>query len=94
MPVADTTSSDQALRGLYERILNAWNHRDAPVMAAQFAEMVASLGLMEAKRIPALQSKLTCVRSFPTIRRRPTLRRRERSGFLIEKSASFAPSPA
>ncbi len=38
MSVQRTISSDQALRGLYERILIAWNRRDAPVMADQFTD--------------------------------------------------------
>jgi uncharacterized protein (TIGR02246 family) len=38
MPIQDTTSADQALRGLYEQIVTAWNHRDAAGMADQFAE--------------------------------------------------------
>ena len=38
MSGTDTTSSDHPLRRLYEQILIAWNHRDAPEMAARFDE--------------------------------------------------------
>jgi uncharacterized protein (TIGR02246 family) len=37
MPDVLAASLNQALRGLYERILTAWNYRDASDMAAQFA---------------------------------------------------------
>lgn len=38
MPDVHAASLNQALRGLYQRILTAWNKRDAADMAAQFAE--------------------------------------------------------
>ena len=38
MPDVHAASLNQALRGLYERILTAWNNRDAADMAAQFAK--------------------------------------------------------
>lgn len=38
MSVSDTIPPDAALRRLYERILTAWNNRDASGMAAQFAK--------------------------------------------------------
>ena len=34
----DTVSSDHPIRRLYEGLLIAWNQRDAPAMAAYFAE--------------------------------------------------------
>lgn len=38
MSVQSIIPLDQALRGLYERLLIAWNRRDAPAMADQFTE--------------------------------------------------------
>ena len=38
MSSTDATSSDHSIRRLYEQILTAWNHQDAPAMAAQFEE--------------------------------------------------------
>jgi uncharacterized protein (TIGR02246 family) len=38
MSSTDATSSDHPIRRLYEQILTAWNHQDAPAMAAQFEE--------------------------------------------------------